>query len=234
MRGKVSVVRRSNFVSRGLAVVLMGVALAACGSTDPEADPSTDTAAAGGRFADEAVLDEMNGHANRKVYEPEELREDSKVRVVGEVVSVTDGPVRVVPDGDQVYRFLHSVITVRVTEGLGANATQKPGTLVEVAQRRGTEITDPQGQPAFEHPVPPTSLAEHQRAIPVGTRVVLYGNPPMELTEGESIEQGTSKVAWDELINGTSPQRFSLEVGDNKMSGWPGYGYEKLVDVLAG
>ena len=219
----------------GLLLVLIG--LTACGAS-PKADGSRSAAGGNGdggaTYADAAAVDELSGHGDAVVYATgKELLDDASVRVVGTVVSVADGPTVVQHDGDQVYLYRYAVVTVKATDGLGAQSTAKAGSLIAVSLRRGTDIVDEKGQPYYERPVPPTSVEEIAKAIPAGTRAIVLSNPSKALPTDLTLEQGSSDVEWSALVEGTHPQRFSLETSPGEMSGWPKVGFDQLVQQIS-
>ncbi|GAA4817770.1 hypothetical protein GCM10025786_25390 [Nocardioides caeni] len=179
------------------------------------------------------MLAQMTGHSDVLTSGTVgELLKSSSVRATATVVSVADGPVVEQDDGDQIYHYRFAVITLEVTDDLGAQTTPEVGSMISVSVRRGTDVLDMHGQPYFERPVPPTSIDELARAIPVGTRAVVLGNLNRDLRSDLRIDRGGSRATWGELVDGSHPQRFSLETGPAEMSGWPDHGYDSLVEEI--
>ncbi|MBM9461645.1 hypothetical protein JK386_17225 [Nocardioides sp. zg-536] len=102
---------------------------------------------------------------------------------------------------------------------------------VYVALSRGVEVIDRNGEAARPEGAPSTitSVNVFDKALPLGTRVVVMGEQWAPPARGEVVAPSSLKHPAAPVARGGHPQTFALETEDGGiMSGWPDYTFNEL------
>lgn len=196
--------------------------------TAPPASAAVDSSIlAGGGQGDYVVFDN-----------PAQLAADRDLVVTGTIDSYATGysVVEELPDMPRSYRDETLVVRVAVDHLFkGTPFTEDGEQYVYVSLPRGVEMIDLNGKPVGTGPSTITPVADYERAIPPGTRVVVIASAsPYSLRDGEGTVLNAHAGYPDgaALLSGGHPQTFTVEAAAHSlMSGWDRT-YDQMVNEL--
>jgi hypothetical protein len=155
--------------------------------------------------------------------------------VAGVIDGIEDGPTVLESESKLGYpdiRERFALVRIRVDQTYRSDPDAARTPFIYVSLSRGAEVIDENGSAVRRAGADSTvaSLDAFVTALPAGTRVVVMGSRwTAHPGPAVRVRQRTPSQTAAAIIDGTSPQAFSLETKPGgAMNGWPNYSFERL------